>query len=139
VAVRCRQKHATPGRQSKRLSLRGRNSSAVDDVLSAGDGAGPRGDEETNEFCDFSGRAWPAERNAPERIHDDLAGAFRVDAVLPGDLSNVTRGRICLDPAGGDTYNANAFRTDFPGQQGRSRRPRKGSRQRLYRLLWSRL
>jgi len=57
------------------------------------------GDQEFDEVRDFAWLVRSTQRNAAERSHDDLLGAFRVDSVAPCNLRDQANRTIGLDPA----------------------------------------
>src|SRR5215510_2434431 len=81
-------------------ALDSRYGSPVYDVFRAGDRRGACRGKERDQVRHFLWLCWPPDGNPPERVHDDVAGAFIVGAVLACDFLDKTNRAIRFDPAG---------------------------------------
>src|SRR5690606_21564343 len=59
-----------------------RDGSSIDHVLHARDGRGTRRGEKRNEVGDFERLCGPPQRNAAQRLHDDLLASFEISPGL---------------------------------------------------------
>src|ERR1700730_15113279 len=89
---------------------RGGYSAAVNNVFRAGDGSGARRGEEGGEVRYFPRPSRTSDRDAAERVHQDLAGTLVVNAFVSCQLVDQAHGGLCLDPARRNPYHANALR-----------------------------
>src|ERR1700704_407204 len=79
---------------------RGRHGPAIDDILCPGDGGGARRSQKRDKIGYLARLCRAAKRNAPKRVHHNLAAAFVVGGVLSRDLLDQADRTIRLDPAG---------------------------------------
>ena len=96
--------------------LRRRHSAAIDHVFGAGDGAGPRRDEKGDKIGHFLWFRRTAERNAAQRVHDELLATFVVGAGLLGETLGHMYRRLRLHPARRNAHDTNALRRHLLGK-----------------------
>lgn len=83
------------------------HSAAVNHTFGAGDGSGPRRGEEGDEIRYFLRPGRASDRDAAERVHQELAGTLVISALVRCQLVDQAHGGFCLDPTGGNPHHAN--------------------------------